>query len=112
GPRDELDVFVAQRPQLVLDLVAQLGARRLETRLDPGLGRLADADPAFADILQRGLGDVVRPQPGGVGPADQDALGGNFVDRRRDLAPRRRLDVDSEMTGQRLLLALLIVLAL
>jgi len=45
-------------------------ARRLalETRLDPP-GRLSDADPAFADILQRGLGDIVRPKPGGVGPA-------------------------------------------
>jgi len=50
--------------------------------------KLADANPAGAIVLQRGIEALVQRQPLGVGPAIQDACQGNLIDRCRDRAAR------------------------
>src|SRR5258707_13726860 len=72
---------------------------------------LAEAYPAGADVLQRGIEVLVQRQPLGVRPADQDAFHGNLVDRCCDRAARG-LNFDLEMARQPRTLAPLFALAL
>src|SRR6266436_3518767 len=72
---------------------------------------LAEAYPAGADILQRGIEVLVQRQPLGVRSADQDAFHGNLIDRCRDRAARG-LNFDSEMARQPRTLASVFALAL
>src|SRR5215204_172268 len=107
---DRLGVVVLDRPQFVFDLLDQRDVRPLEPGLRAGLRALADPDPARSDVLQRGLEALALRQLFGLGPADQNAIHRDFVDRRRHHAARAG-DLDLEAAGQLLLSAAILMRA-